>query len=222
MTSRAKAADQVPTTGSVRLVPDPRSLEALGRNHTLEAAIAELVDNSIDAGAKHVLVRFVRDGDRLVRLLVVDDGCGMGEEEVDVAMTVGGSREYRPDEIGRFGLGMKAASFSQARTVTVVSAARRGEVAGRQWRLEKAKRDYACEIVRSRVRCRSARARLGTPAISHRNPRPLGRRQSVPRGWRRNRHRAVLAERFRQDSGPPRAGLPPNARSSDDPPAARR
>lgn len=147
MTSRTLEPDQVPTTGSVQLLPDPRSLEALGRNHTLEAAVAELVDNSIDADAKHVLIRFVRDGDRLVRLLVIDDGCGMSEEEIDIAMTVGGSREYRKGEIGRFGLGMKAASFSQARSVTVVSAARKTAATGRRWQLDKAKQDYTCEIV---------------------------------------------------------------------------
>ena len=147
VTSRVADSDQVPTTGSVQLLPDARSLEALGRNHTLEAAIAELVDNSIDAGAKHVLVRFVRDGGRLVRLLVIDDGCGMADEEIDVAMTVGGSRDYRPGEIGRFGLGMKAASFSQARSVTVVSVADRGDATGRQWQLDKAKQDYTCDIV---------------------------------------------------------------------------
>jgi hypothetical protein len=140
-------ADLIPTTGSVRLVPDPRSLEALGRNHSLEAAVAELVDNSIDAGAKHALVRFVRDGGRLARLLVVDDGCGMSEDHIDIAMTVGGSRQYRKGEIGRFGLGMKAASFSQARSVTVVSAAHGSAPAGRRWNLERAKEDYTCEIV---------------------------------------------------------------------------
>jgi hypothetical protein len=147
VTSRKLEPDQVPTTGSVQLVPDPRSLEALGRNHTLEAAIAELVDNSIDAEARHVLIRFVRDASRLVRLLVIDDGCGMSADQIDIAMTVGGSREYREGEIGRFGLGLKAASFSQARSVTVVSAAAGFAATGRRWELSKAKQDYTCEIV---------------------------------------------------------------------------
>lgn len=137
----------VPTTGSIQLVPDPRSLEALGRNHTLEAALAELVDNSIDARAQHVLIRFVRDGRHLIRLLVVDDGVGMTGERIDVAMTVGGARAYGSDEIGRFGLGLKAASFSQARAVTVVSAGGGQPAVGRRWQLTKAKQDYRCEIV---------------------------------------------------------------------------
>lgn len=147
MTAHEREADVVPTTGSVRLVPDPRSLEALGRNHTMEAALAELVDNSVDAGARHVLIRFVRDGGRLIRLLVIDDGSGMTEERIDVAMTVGGSRTYDDREIGRFGLGLKAASFSQARSVTVVAAADEQDAVGRRWQLAKAKQDYRCEIV---------------------------------------------------------------------------
>src|SRR5690348_4473333 len=104
----------VPTTGTVVLPPAPRALEALGRHHTLEAALAELVDNSIDAGASHALIRFVQRAGRLEQLVVVDDGCGMDNTAIDVAMTVGGERGYHGSEIGRFGFGLKAASFSQA------------------------------------------------------------------------------------------------------------
>jgi hypothetical protein len=141
------SADHVPTNGSVRLLPDPRSLEVLGRNHTLEAALAELVDNSIDAGARHILIRFVRNGGRLIRLLVVDDGNGMDDDRIDVAMTVGGSRDYDGNEIGRFGLGLKAASFSQALSVTVISRAAREAAIGRQLQFEQAKRDFSCAVV---------------------------------------------------------------------------
>src|SRR3954447_4367037 len=106
MDRRAEPDGRCPPTGAVDLPPDPRALEALGRNHTLEAAIAELVDNSVDAGSDHILVRFVRDRDRLIRLLVVDDGEGMNSHRIDVAMTVGGVRTYARREIGRFGLGL--------------------------------------------------------------------------------------------------------------------
>lgn len=139
--------DVVPITGRVRLDPDPRSLEALGRNHTLEAALAELVDNSVDAGARNILIRFIRDGGRMQGLLVVDDGRGMDDERIDVAMTVGGNRRYADDEIGRFGLGLKAASFSQAESVTVISAAEGAAATGRRWQAANAKSDYECEIV---------------------------------------------------------------------------
>ena len=52
--------EEVPTDGTVELPPDPRALEGLGRNHSLETALADLVDNSIDAGATHVLIRLLR------------------------------------------------------------------------------------------------------------------------------------------------------------------
>src|ERR1700735_1171529 len=111
----------VPTDGSVELIPDPRALDALGRNHSLETALADLVDNSIDAAASKVLIRFVADRGRLVALYVVDKGIGISPEAIDTAMTIGGSRKYGTDDLGRFGLGLKAASFSQAGSVTVMS-----------------------------------------------------------------------------------------------------
>jgi Histidine kinase-, DNA gyrase B-, and HSP90-like ATPase len=158
--------DDVPITGSVTLAPEPRSLEALGRNHTLEAAVAELVDNSIDAGAGHVLIRFVREGPRLVRLLIVDDGAGMDEAAINVAMTVGGERSYSSDEIGRFGLGLKAASFSQASSVTVVSKARGHRPVGKRWRIEQAKRDFGCEIVEPSFAAAQLRREWNLPGAS--------------------------------------------------------
>lgn len=106
-------------------------MEALGRNHAFESALADIVDNSIDAGADNTLIRFVRRGERLISLLIVDDGRGMNERQLDVAMTVGGTRKYGPNDLGRFGLGLKAASFSQARGLTVVSRAARHQPCGR-------------------------------------------------------------------------------------------
>jgi hypothetical protein len=137
----------IPTAGSIVLPPAPRSLDALGRNHSLEAALAELVDNSIDAGAAHVLIRFVQSRGRLVELLVVDDGHGMNDSEIDVAMTVGGERDYGSGEIGRFGFGLKAASFSQADTLMVISRRVDQRAVGRRWQLQRARRDFTCDIV---------------------------------------------------------------------------
>jgi Histidine kinase-, DNA gyrase B-, and HSP90-like ATPase len=162
-TSDSATLEQVPTNGSVRLAPDPRSLDALGRNHTLEAALAELVDNSLDANAAHVLIRFVRDGRRLVRLLVIDDGAGIEQGHIDVAMTIGGARDYGAGEIGRFGLGLKAASFSQASEVTVVSRSPGGTAVGRRWELELARRDYTCAIVEPQFAERQLERDWGLP-----------------------------------------------------------
>ncbi|MFD3545896.1 ATP-binding protein [Streptomyces sp. NPDC058655] len=138
----------VPTTGSKHLPPDARYMEALSsQGYGFEVAIADLVDNSIDAGAKDVVIHFLRDEDRLVSLLVIDDGRGMTEEELDVAMTVGGRRDYDAQALGMFGTGLKSASLSHASAVTVVSKTRRSRAVGRRWLMERAVSGYQCDIV---------------------------------------------------------------------------
>ena len=137
----------VPTTGTVELPPEPRSMQSLGRNHAFETAIADVVDNSVDAGATNTLIRFVRRGDQLIGLLIVDDGHGMTERQLDVAMTIGGRRRYGPTDLGRFGLGLKAASFSQAKSLSVVSRNVAGAAGGRRWQLARAKNQFLCDVV---------------------------------------------------------------------------
>lgn len=138
--------EEVPTSGSVTLPPDPHAFDGLGRNHSIETAIADLVDNSIDAAASEVLIRLVRQGGRLRSMYIVDNGHGMGEQDIDVAMTVGGQRDYGQSSLGKFGLGMKAASFSQARSLTALSRSVDGPAVGRRWRLQE-RRDFRCDIV---------------------------------------------------------------------------
>ena len=138
----------VPTAGSKRLPPDARYMEALSsQGYGFEVAIADLVDNSIDAGAKDVVIHFLRDGDQLVSLLVVDDGKGMDEAALDIAMTVGGRRDYAADALGMFGTGLKSASLSHASAVTVVSTTKRTRTAGRRWVMERAVSSFDCDIV---------------------------------------------------------------------------
>ncbi|MFE9400281.1 ATP-binding protein [Streptomyces sp. NPDC006530] len=138
----------VPTTGTKLLPPDARYMEALSsQGYGFEVAIADLVDNSIDAGAKDVVIHFLRDGDQLVSLLVVDDGHGMDDATLDVAMTVGGRRDYAPDSLGMFGTGLKSASLSHASAVTVVSTTKRTRTVGRRWLMERAVSGFQCDIV---------------------------------------------------------------------------
>ncbi|MFC4534602.1 ATP-binding protein [Sphaerisporangium dianthi] len=139
--------EQVPTSGSIELPPDPRALDGLGRNHSLATALADIVDNSIDANASHVLIRFIRRTGRLHGLYVVDNGHGMGTSAIDTAMTVGGRRVYGANDLGRFGIGMKAASFSQARSLTVISKTSAAMAVGRRWELDGDRRGFHCDIV---------------------------------------------------------------------------
>jgi hypothetical protein len=103
----------------------------VGRHHTFETAIADLVDNSIDAEATDVLIRFVRTGSVVVGLQVIDDGHGMDATTIDNAMTFAGRREYGTSDLGHFGLGLKAASLSQADVLNVYSRTLGGVAVGR-------------------------------------------------------------------------------------------
>lgn len=90
------------------LPPDPAVMSAIGRSHALHSALADLVDNSVDAGATKVVIRFVMRRGRLVSLLVADDGRGMDDDAIDAAMTVGRRRDYGGGVPGHFGMELKA------------------------------------------------------------------------------------------------------------------
>jgi hypothetical protein len=124
------------------------SLRAFG--YELPTAIADLVDNSISAGARTVWIDFHWDGDRSI-IAVTDDGRGMTEDQLAVAMRVGSKNPLAvrdPDDYGRFGLGMKTASFSQCRRLTVRTRASRGETVTRCWDLDHIARVDAWQMLR--------------------------------------------------------------------------
>lgn len=119
--------------------PHPFALvESLGSlGYSLEAAVADLIDNSIAAGASLVDVSFVwNGGDPYARIL--DDGCGVSASALIEAMRLGGAgpnAARKPDDLGRYGLGLKTASFSQCRRVTV-SSRQGGVVSTARWDLD--------------------------------------------------------------------------------------
>ncbi len=112
--------------------PDPGVLKAIGLNHAFESAIADLVDNSVDAHASQILVRFVLRRGLITHLLVVDNGRGMTADEVDGAMRLGRPNPHSTDALGHFGMGLKAASFSQADELTVLTRHASAHGAGRR------------------------------------------------------------------------------------------
>jgi hypothetical protein len=138
-------------SGSKKLHPTPDILDALEKDYPLEASIADLVDNSIDAGATIVLIRFMRRGTRLTRLCVVDNGRGMNETEIDRAMQFAAKRKYSGQDLGMFGVGLKTASLSQADSVTVLSCRKGGIRLGRQWtKAGIKKRDWSVNLLTTR------------------------------------------------------------------------
>lgn len=91
--------------------------------YSLETAVADLVDNSIAAGANTIEIKWDWNaGDPAA--LIIDDGRGMDENHLIAAMRFGGTGpdEVRgEDDLGRFGLGLKTASLSQCRQLRVSS-----------------------------------------------------------------------------------------------------
>jgi hypothetical protein len=120
--------------------PDAAALMTSARsfgNYDLPSALADLLDNSIKAAARKVDILCVRnDGEPSVR--IVDDGYGMTESELCRAMRPASANpddERATDDLGRFGWGMKSASLSQCRHLTVLTR-KGGVLSGASWDLD--------------------------------------------------------------------------------------
>ena len=112
------------------------SMRDLG--YSLETAIADIVDNSISANSDAINIICDLSGDKPV-LVIFDNGQGMSEVELLSAMRhgTGNPKSQRsPKDLGRFGLGLKTASFSQCRSLTVVSKYD-GNVCAAEWDLDR-------------------------------------------------------------------------------------
>jgi hypothetical protein len=112
------------------------SLRAFG--YDLPTAVADVVDNSISAGARHVWLSFDWNGADST-IAITDDGHGMHAAELVEAMRLGGSgplAERSPHDLGRFGLGLKTASLSQCRRLTVRSRSVDSPLETRCWDLD--------------------------------------------------------------------------------------
>jgi hypothetical protein len=117
-----------------RLRPNYPKLDVALRSigYSFEAAVADVIDNSIDAKAENVLVRLITKDDGQLDLVICDDGSGMSGETLREAMRFGADISREIERLGKFGLGLKLASLSQAREVRVVTA-RDGAPSGRAW-----------------------------------------------------------------------------------------
>ncbi|QCV78451.1 ATP-binding protein [Enterobacter ludwigii] len=110
------------------------STRAIG--YTLEAAVADIIDNSISAMASCVDIFFFPTGNSYIAIL--DDGCGMNAQGLDNAMRYGSQNpnaKRTENDLGRFGLGLKTASLSQCRILTVVTK-QRESIEARCWDID--------------------------------------------------------------------------------------
>jgi hypothetical protein len=116
--------------------------------YDFSAAVADLVDNSIEARATLVAIDVEYEGDdSWVR--IADNGQGMSPSRLKEAMRYGTERIYEEDDLGRFGLGLKTASMSQCQCLSVASRtnSERADITAFCWDLDHIERTNRWEIL---------------------------------------------------------------------------
>jgi len=133
-------------------VPEAASMietfRAIGYN--LETAIADIMDNSISAQAQNIHINRIWQGGKSL-IVIKDDGIGMNSEEIIQAMRPGAQNplsERSDNDLGRFGLGLKTASFSQCRKLSVLSKRKEYVPAFWSWDLDYVAKSHKWELLR--------------------------------------------------------------------------
>ncbi len=148
MSLRGRSCLAMPSR-TVELIPNAARVLAALRNvgYSLNSAVADLIDNSIAAGATRVDVEF-RHQRGCFRLSIRDNGQGMLQKQLLEAMRLGSATEYEKGSLGKFGMGLKTASLSQCRRLTVVSR-RPGSrhICGGTWDLDHIDRTHRWELL---------------------------------------------------------------------------
>jgi hypothetical protein len=120
--------------------PDAAALMTTARsfgNYDLPSALADLIDNSIKAESHNIRLSCLYNGGD-PQVSVVDDGYGMTASELRLAMrpaSANPTADRSPDDLGRFGWGLKSASFSQCKKLTVITR-KNGVLPGAEWNLD--------------------------------------------------------------------------------------
>lgn len=122
--SNPAPAFESPMQKGVELAPNPsrlvKILAAVG--HTMPSAVADLLDNAISVDATHIAITFGRPDSGHGRWMsIADNGRGMDLATLSEAMRVGSSSKYEGNSLGKYGYGLKGASWSQAKVFTVVT-----------------------------------------------------------------------------------------------------
>lgn len=134
------------STDRTRIPPNAKRLVGALRSigYSFEQAVADIIDNSIAAEAHSIHVQVVRSEDELTGVRIVDDGGGMNRSQLAEAMRFGAETEQTPQSLGKFGMGMKIASLSQATSLTVASR-KGGEANAMRWTVEGLADDWRCD-----------------------------------------------------------------------------
>ncbi|MER9385527.1 ATP-binding protein [Mesorhizobium sp. M0435] len=124
-TSNPTSLDAIPSSNGTRKLP-PNAERLVGMlgdaGHRLPTAVADIIDNSIEAGATEIDITFDPPNNGHGRWMVIrDNGTGMDAQTLDEALRIGSDTTYGVRSLGKYGYGLKGASWSQARAVTVVT-----------------------------------------------------------------------------------------------------
>lgn len=110
--------------------PNPaRLLHAIASiGYDPEVALCDLVDNCLDAACEHIEIQLVQEihedegeTDSVAAYVIADDGTGMDEAGLENAFKIGSDRTYGPNELGKFGIGLKSAALSLGNRIAVVT-----------------------------------------------------------------------------------------------------
>ena len=147
MASKIKnAGENLHSVGKDKIPPDPANMITALRQigYTIEQSLSDLIDNSINAKSKNVLIRFLHDGKKIEEVLIADDGFGMTAPSLKEAMKFGSKQKNDGRTLGKYGMGLKVASLGYATSLTVLS--RRGNfTGGRRWTVAGIADDWNCE-----------------------------------------------------------------------------
>ena len=139
--SKSGLKDSLKIQKGEKIAPDAGALSESLRDfgYTLPHAVADLIDNSLTAKATEIFITVHSDGPRSY-IAVADNGEGLSLEELVEAMRMGTKGPLllrESNDLGRFGLGMKTASLSQGRSLTVLTRQQgQKEKVVRKWDLE--------------------------------------------------------------------------------------
>jgi hypothetical protein len=122
------------------------SMRAFG--YDLGMAVADLIDNSLFAGASEVKVSYSwNKGNPWV--MIIDNGKGMSDKRLFEAMRLGSKsplEDRDPKDLGRFGLGLKTASFSQCKLFSVLTKTANGITSSRFWDLDRVQKSQSWDL----------------------------------------------------------------------------
>ena len=109
---------------SISVPPAPlRLIESLTQiGYSFHTAIADLIDNSIQADSSEIYIDMcsIHEADQPY-VIICDNGRGINKKELIEAMRFGSKEKYSERDLGKFGLGLKTASLSQCRILTIIS-----------------------------------------------------------------------------------------------------